>query len=297
MIHSSNGAAAGASCARGRGASAMSTVSAIAAMPRSYLLDAIATERERLRVQAEAWRPATERMLDSIGVEEGWRCLDLGCGAEGVLGSLARRVGRAGSVIGLDIDPALLAQAAAFASAERLEQIELVEGDAFATGLPDASFDLVHTRFMFAPLGRHRALFAEIHRLVRPGGIVAIQEPDVAAWQCWPRSADFERLVDSIVATFAASGGDFNAGRNAYAYLRANSYADIGIRAEVLSLPGGHPYARLPLLFAESLATKLAARMGSEIFEQVKAGCNAACTDPASMITSFVVQQAWGRRG
>ena len=86
----------------------------------AYLLAQNPTERERLRIQAEAWKPATERLLDAIGVEPDWQCLDLGCGAPGALGSLARRIGPNGRVTGLDNDPRLIAEAAEWLREQRL---------------------------------------------------------------------------------------------------------------------------------------------------------------------------------
>ena len=41
-------------------------------------------EIERLDVQAAALAPDTEIMLDRVGVREGWRCLDIGCGPGGI---------------------------------------------------------------------------------------------------------------------------------------------------------------------------------------------------------------------
>jgi len=41
-------------------------------------------------------------ILDRIGVQRGWRCLDLGCGAGGILELLGTRVGPTGLAIGLD---------------------------------------------------------------------------------------------------------------------------------------------------------------------------------------------------
>ena len=261
-----------------------------------YLLEPIPTERERLALQATMWAPATERLLDAIGSIEGWSCLDLGCGAPGVLGTLARRVGSAGRVVGVDRDRILLEHAEAWARRERLANVALRHGDAYATGLPDGTFDLVHARFMFAPLGRADALLAEMHRLVRPGGIVVIQEPDSAAWRCSPPSREFATLVAAIVRVFADGGGDFDCGSRLHAALRAAGYADVGLRAEALALPGAHPYARLPLLFAESLAPKLVALLGQRAFDQLREGCAAACAHPDARITSFIVQQSWGRK-
>jgi len=261
-----------------------------------YLLEPIPTERERLALQAAMWEPATERLFDALGPIEGWTCLDLGCGAPGVLGTLARRVGPAGRVIGIDSDRVLLEHAEVWARRERLTRVALRHGDAYATGLPDGAFDLVHARFMFAPLGRADALLAEMHRLARPGGIVVIQEPDASAWQCYPPSREFSALVDAIVRVFAQGGGDFDCGPRMHAALRTAGCANLGVRAEALALPGAHPYARLPLLFAESLAPKLVALLGEAAFDALRSGCAAACAHPDARVTSFVVQQSWGRK-
>src|SRR5215831_1583540 len=64
-----------------------------------YLLAGGAAELERLQLQARVWEPEAETMLDHIGLEAGWHCLDLGCGAMGILGPLARRVGPSGQVV------------------------------------------------------------------------------------------------------------------------------------------------------------------------------------------------------
>jgi ubiquinone/menaquinone biosynthesis C-methylase UbiE len=143
-----------------------------------YLLASGALELDRLRLQAKVFEPSTEAWLDEIGIETGCRCLDLGCGALGILGPLARRAGPSGRVVGLDFDPKLLAAADVFVAQSGLGNIELIQGDAYATQLPSASIDCVHARFMFAPLGRDNDLIQEMYRLTRPGGLIAIQEPD-----------------------------------------------------------------------------------------------------------------------
>ena len=47
-----------------------------------------------------------------------------------------------------------------------MTNIEFVQVDAFDTGLPRESFDLVHVRFLFSPLGRDEALMQELLRLL-----------------------------------------------------------------------------------------------------------------------------------
>src|ERR687883_2018044 len=102
-----------------------------------YLLSDSASELERLRLQARVWEPEAETMLDRIGVQPGWRCLDLGCGAMGILGPLSRRVGPGGQVVGVDRDPQQLAGARAYVHEQALTNVAIRDGDAYATGLPD----------------------------------------------------------------------------------------------------------------------------------------------------------------
>jgi 2-polyprenyl-3-methyl-5-hydroxy-6-metoxy-1,4-benzoquinol methylase len=77
-------------------------------------------EAERLRVQARIWEPDVELLPDQIGVQPGWRCLDLGCGAIGILEPLSRRVGPRGKVVGIDRDERLLAAARAYIAEQGL---------------------------------------------------------------------------------------------------------------------------------------------------------------------------------
>jgi 16S rRNA G1207 methylase RsmC len=105
----------------------------------TYLLAGGSAELERLRLQAQVWEPEAEMMLDRIGIQPGWHCVDLGCGAMGILGPLSRRVGPQGRVVGVDTDAKQLAAAREFVRQNRLENVEIWERDAYHTGLPRES--------------------------------------------------------------------------------------------------------------------------------------------------------------
>jgi hypothetical protein len=92
-------------------------------------------ESERLELQARVWEPDAAAVLDEIGVASGWSCVDLGCGARGILGPLARRVGARGRVVGVDRDHALLGAAAAYVAREGFGNVELLEGDVRSSSL------------------------------------------------------------------------------------------------------------------------------------------------------------------
>src|SRR5262249_1085253 len=139
-------------------------------------------EIERLHIQAAAVAPDCAVMLDRIGVGAGWTCLDLGCGPGGITALLSERVGPTGRIVGFDADRGFLEDARGRAPAN----VTFVVGNAYDTGLPGHSFDLVHMRFIGSTAGRPEVLLKEAMRLARPGGIVAIQEPDMATLTCHP---------------------------------------------------------------------------------------------------------------
>jgi ubiquinone/menaquinone biosynthesis C-methylase UbiE len=111
-----------------------------------------------------------EEFVDRIGIKPGSRVLDVACGT----GNTALPAARAGaSVTGVDIATNLLEQARKRAAAEGLE-IRFDEGDAEQLPCPDQAFDVVLTMFgaMFAP--RPQVVAAELIRVCKPGGLIAM---------------------------------------------------------------------------------------------------------------------------
>jgi|ERR1700722_2629165 len=87
-----------------------------------YSLGSSPAERNRLRRQSAELREHSELLLDRVGVAEGWRAIDLGCGPSGILDLLADRVGPEGRIVGLDFNPANVAVAREFAAEHGLAQ-------------------------------------------------------------------------------------------------------------------------------------------------------------------------------
>jgi SAM-dependent methyltransferase len=262
-----------------------------------YLLDP-RTELDRLALQAKVWEPAAEQMLTEIGVQNGWRALDLGCGVRGILEPLADAVGMIGTVIGVDRDPTLLAAARTWANERSLHNVWLFQDDLFGTDLPRGIYDLVHARFVFAPVGRDDALLREMIDLTRPGGVVAIQEPDSSSWNFHPRRAGFDALKPTILRAFRAGGGDCDAGVRLFSMLRHAGLEDVQVRAHVLTLPPGHPYRRLAVQLATSLRQRIldGGLLTEEQLDATLADCEAAADDQNTICTTFTLMQAWGRK-
>jgi SAM-dependent methyltransferase len=129
----------------------------------------------RLPLEAGGWEFRTERLLDGIGIQPGWTCLDLGCGPAGILVQLSRRVGPVGFVVGVDTDARSLATARVLVHQAQLTNVEILKRDVYGTRLPREAFDFVHARLVGASQARHEELLAEALAVTRPGGVMAIQ--------------------------------------------------------------------------------------------------------------------------
>src|SRR5262245_41039114 len=113
------------------------------ASPQNYPLGGTSTERDRLLSQAKQYEPTANWLLDQVGVQEGWRAVDIGCGPIGILNLLSERVGPKGAVVGLEREQRFVEMARAEIARRGLGNVTMVQGDGLDTGLEKGSFDLV----------------------------------------------------------------------------------------------------------------------------------------------------------
>ncbi len=260
----------------------------------TYLLAGQISELERLQLQSRVWEPSGRRLLEEIGDGRGARAVDIGCGVLGWLRLLSEWVGAEGEVVGTDIDEAMLAAAARFVADEGLGNVVLRSDDLFATRLEPASFDLVHARFELTPLGRGEEQMQTYIRLLRPGGTVVLEDPDWASWHFNPPAQAGEKLIALVCEAFAR-WGDAEAGRKHLELLRSFGIAG-HVRAEVLALPPGHPYLRLPLQFATALKARLVTFVDAGELERLRQEAEFELQDPNRWGTTFTLLQSWGKR-
>ena len=268
----------------------MSTAQGIGPEP-SYLLADQPSERDRLQRQALAWEPAGRTLLAELAAPPAARVLDLGCGALGWLRLLSEWVGPEGRVVGTDIDSSLLDAARQFCLDEGFEHVTLLRDDLFASMLEPASFDLVHARFQAAPLGRSDEIVDTMFRLVRPGGLVILEDPSADSWRFHPSAPATDELVQHIIEAFTRSGGSFDAGPQNVELLHRRGVT-VDVRAAVLALQPDDPYLCLPLQFASSLRQSLVDRLGDERLDDLLARAEREIGEPTRWGVSFTLIQA-----
>jgi SAM-dependent methyltransferase len=251
-------------------------------------------EIERLDAQARSLASDARAMLQLIGVQPGWTCLDLGCGPRGITDLMSERVGPTGRVVGLDKNEGFLAHASKHAPGN----VEFRLGDAYDCGLPSAAFDLVHMRFIASTAGNPEGLLREAIRLARPGGVVAIQEPDVETFSCYPPHPAWDRLMTAMLGVFAGVGSDIHLARRLYQMARDAGLADVHYRPFLIGIRSIDPMVdHLPSTVESLRSTILKLGLLSEaelpvLLEQ----CRSHLRDPGTVVRSFMVAQVWGRK-
>ena len=168
--------------------------------------------------------------------------------------------------------------------------VEFVQGNAYATGLPGGDFDLVHTRFVGSTAGEPEALIREAMRLARPGGIVAMQEPDMATLVCNPPHPAWDTLRAALVGAFAAVGSDISLGRRLYALTRHAGLVDVQYRPFLIGVRSGDPMTDYLPSTVESLRGTIIERglMTSDPLNAALADCRAHLRNPGRLASRCI---------
>lgn len=133
-------------------------------------------------------------LVDLVPEDPGARWIEVACGPGLIARAMAPRVG---SVVGLDLTPAMIEKARADAATAGVENVSFELGDATAIDLPDDSLDGAITRFSLHHIPGPVRVLEEMRRVVRPGGYVVVSDfvtDDDGASAAWQEG--IERLRD-----------------------------------------------------------------------------------------------------
>lgn len=121
---------------------------------------------------AEAGRAYELRLLDALDLRPEHTALDVGCGPATDLPAMAERAGR---VVGVDRDPEMVAEARRRTAGTG---VEVLEADAQALPLDDASVDRARVDRVLHQVDSPPRVLAELARVLRPGGRAVLAQPD-----------------------------------------------------------------------------------------------------------------------
>jgi len=202
--------------------------------PAPYVLATGAAAVRRLHVLHDVYAPAGRRVLLQAGLKEGMRIADFGCGVGAVTRMLAEMVGPAGHVTGVDINRAQLAEASSFCEQKGLKNTTFVEASAYNTKLPKNSFDLVYCRFLLLHLQNPAECLREMRDVLKPGGILVVEDGDIATASSIPPSA-MEAFATLFCRLGPARGVNYSIANDLYSLVVGAGFARVHME---ISQPG-----------------------------------------------------------
>lgn len=138
--------------------------------------------------------------------------------------------------------------------------MELLHGDAKATGLPRASFDVVHVRLVLVNVPEPQQVVREMVALARPGGLVASHEVDWAASFCDPPSPAWDRLLAVFEAYARSNRIDLFVGRKTHQMFRDAGLTSVQVTPVIHAYPLGNSQRNILCDLLESVRDRLVMR-------------------------------------
>jgi SAM-dependent methyltransferase len=251
--------------------------------------------RERMNLLAAVWAPSTLALLDELGVAEGARCIDLGCGGGHVTMELARRVGPEGCAVGFDLDDALLEVAGQDAKAQGLDNVTFRV--AAAEDLAETGFDLAFARFLLMHLRDPARVAGLMAGAVRSGGIVVIEDAQFSGCFTYPSCPSYDRWVCWYQETVRRAGGDADLGPRVPALLHSVGVTDLAVRVvQHAYLDGPNKHLQEKSMANMKTAVVAAGVASADEYAAAQAELEAFTADPTTLIAGPRMIQAWGRR-
>lgn len=198
--------------------------------------------------------------------------LDVGCGVGHWGQLLAEHLPADARVTGVDREVSWVAAAAERATARGLGgRYRYVQGTAEALPFPDTSFDLVTCQTVLIHVPDPRAVLAEMVRVLRPGGLVAVCEPNNLTNALMSDATTFdgplEELLEMVRFQAVCERGKvaLGEGNNSIGQLLPAMFAEAGLRGVTVSMndranplvaPYAEPWARAALDEIEDTAAR-----------------------------------------
>jgi len=200
----------------------------------------------RLQTQLDLQlRPLGGRAMDRASIGTGERVLDVGCGCGETTLDLARQVGPAGAVVGVDLSALALERARQRAEESRLEHVRFEDADAQTHAFAPESFDLVFSRFGVMFFSDPVAAFSNLRGALRPGGRLAFvcwQSIHRNPWMMIPLTALAQHVTLPAPPAPGAPGPfAFADAERVRGILTQAGFASLGFEAvdETLAIGGG----------------------------------------------------------
>jgi len=251
------------------------------------------SELDRLERQASIFEPTTIRHLETMGITEGWKCLEVGAGTGPTARWLSNRVGSKGRVVATDIDMRFL---------ERLNipNLEVRRHDILKDDLERDEYDLVHCRKLLEHLPDPEKALKKMAHAVRPGGWLLVEEDDYGSMlsvdvtdpSAVSLTAALRRSFDSILKRSPVNP---HFGRRLRGLVEGLGFVEVGNEGWTCMTRGGDPLAQLIATDMQLTSRLITIPAGVVTQEEADKYCRL-ILDPTFYYPCYTFFSAWGRK-
>ncbi|MBN1161016.1 MAG: class I SAM-dependent methyltransferase [Dehalococcoidales bacterium] len=154
----------------------------------------------------DIFRPRS-RIAEEVGIKNGYRVLDYGCGPGSYVMPVTKLIGATGALYALDILPLAIESVKMLISKKGLTNVQVILSEC-DTGLTDESIDIILLYDILHELDNGGEVLMELHRVLKPGGFLSVSD---------------HHLKDAELVTGITGGGLFKLtkkGKNTHSFTR-----------------------------------------------------------------------------
>lgn len=192
----------------------------------------------------------------------GMTLLDVGCGSGSITIDLAETVAP-GQVVGIDVNEGEIERARANAKERGTENIRFEIGNVYAIPLPDNSCDAVFSHGLFQYLEDPTGALQEMHRVLKPGGVVGVRTVDYDGRLRAPSDPLWSQTIELIERLRRHNGGNPSIGKHLRALMGGVGFCQVVATASYSSY--GTPESIRA--FAETAAQTLEGSPGKQLVQ------------------------------
>jgi SAM-dependent methyltransferase len=187
-------------------------------MTRDYVLDqGFGEERARLSGMEALWDPGSQALLDELGIDASWKCLEVGAGGGSMVEWMASR---GAHVTAIDIDTRFIEHLASDSITVR--RIDLREDE-----LPQSEYDLVHSRLVLEHLSDRELILERLVATLKPGGWMVIEDYDWTNYGFEDGSRGFSEIGEVILDFMTTAGFERDYGRRVVSDMEAAGLTEL----------------------------------------------------------------------
>ena len=167
---------------------------------------------QRLDLLDDILGPYSRQFLLDAGLRHGMKVLELGCGIGNTTVWIAGQIGGSGHVVAADASEEQIEYARSRCERSGLRNVEFRVATAETLMLPSNTFDVAYSRLLLMHVKDPSAVIRKMFDLVKPGGVVANEEPSASSLFTYGTSSVFRRFNDILLTMGGKIGVDFEIG-------------------------------------------------------------------------------------